>query len=287
MKFLILISFVLSCSPAFAQLIPDAASFTYTKYGTDGDHALEFKTGLPPVRFKKAMLIGSLTLRQTRLSTQNVPASEPLKLSDHSTGLLLLVPGATQFDWSFTGRVGVNFGNATPILRWKNEAAFPNGFALLSRNFADNKNWRYGLGLIYLGKGSRVPAAPAAQFEYTSDDRVVQALIGFPAIQASYGVSSQHRLGVFATFISNSYLLLDESPLRPEGDYIGYDRIVTGLFGRHHLWSLLWLNTRLGYSVWGKTSLLNGNLKKVRTLDDESDIFLMVGLGVAIPEGVK
>lgn len=285
--FLVFVSSSMFSSFASAQLIPDAASFTYTKYGSDGDQAFEFKTGLPPVRISNAMFIGSITLRQTRLSGDGMPNGDKLLLSDHSTGLLMLLPSDNPEEWSFTGRIGVNYGNASPSLIVKHEAAFPNGFALISKNFHESKNWRYGLGLIYLGKGSRIPAAPAAQFEYSSEDKIYQAIIGFPLIQASYGISKSERVGAFATFISNSYLLPEDSQLRPSGDYIGYDRVVAGFFGRHQLWGLLWLNTRVGYSVWGKTTLRSGEMKKVRTLDDESDLFLQVGLGVAIPEQKK
>ncbi len=265
-----------------AQVRGDAASINFINYDHRGDQAFEFRTGIPPLKFaEKTMLIPTITLRQVNLSGDNVPPGEDLKLSDHGGSFLFVSPLGK---WNFTGRFAVNFGNATAGLRVQRESTFYSGAAVATRPLGSSTTWKYSLGVIFLARGTGLPAVPAVALDYDSADQIYQFQLGFPTSQASYGFSQSLRVGFFAAFTSNSYLLPEASQLRTQGDYVGVKRIVAGTLVRVKLTNLIWLNTRLGYSVYGKTTILDGGLEERRRLDEESGVYLLVGLGIAIPK---
>ena len=277
----LILSLLLLFFPALAgaQVRGDAALLSFVNYDHRGDQAIEFRTGTPPIRFgEKTMLINSVSARQLTLSGNNVPPGEDLKLTDYGANALFLTPlGRT---WNFTGRLGINFGNGTSELRIKRESTFYNAALIASRSFKNNTEWKYGLGAVLVARGSIVPALA---FEYESVGEVYYMQLGFPLSQATYGISKSFRVGVFANFLSGTYLLPENSPLRSSGEYIGVDRIVTGAIIRARLTSLLWLNTRVGYTVYGKTTVLNSGFDERRQLDEESGPYVLVGLAVTIP----
>lgn len=263
-----------------AQVRGDAASVNFISYDQRGDSAIEFRTGVPPVKIGTTMLINSISLRQTNLSSDGVPPGEDLKLSDYGFSTMVITPWRK---WTVSTRAGVNFANADTALRIQRESTFVNGMLIGTKPFENNQSWKYSLGVVVLGRGSRVPVVPAIAYEYESEGQVYQLQLGFPALQASYGISSAFRVGLFANFQSGSYLLDDNSALRAQGDYIGIDRIVLGTVVRARLTKLFWLNTRVGYSVYGKTTVLGSDFKERRELDEESGLYVLMGIAIAVP----
>jgi hypothetical protein len=266
--------------PNKAILKGDAAALSFISYDAKGDQAIEARTGIPPLKIGKTMLINALSYRHTNLSSDKVPASEDLKLSDYGFTTMFIAPVN---DWTVMTRVGVNFANAQSDLKIQKESTFYNSVIAASRQFQNNNAWKYNLGVVFLGRGARIPVVPVIGFEYESEGQIYQLQIGFPTIQGSYGVSSWFRVGLFSAFTSGSYFIEENSALRQDGEYVGVDRIVLGVLTRTRLARYLWLNSRVGYSVYGKTAVYGGDFKERKQLDEESGVYFLMGLGLTVP----
>lgn len=264
MKLLFALIAVFSFKNSFAGVRNDQFFFNHTRYNTQADTNLELGLGSPPIFFSPdTKLINTFYSKYTSLAPTQ-------KLNDFHYAPLVIAKLSDRT--TLTARGQLAFRNTGSAIRINNKSMFLSATFIFSSVLGDSPHWKWSYGLVIPEGVFTIPVIPAIGLTYLNPEKGIEAIIAFPVLGVSMRLDPKWETGALSFFENTA------NHQHNSDRYIGQRRVILTSFLKYNATNALWINARIGYTLIGKTRLLDKNFETISTLDNDRGVYTQIGV---------